>query len=146
MLPGPVDIFGASGFIGRLPLQRVASGAPFRLTFGVEETVRVSRTVLQEVQRAEGLFQDRMRFQYAYRFTLQNPGGRAEVVDVSDHLPVSELTDVVVELDGDTTPGFARRREEGILSWTLKLPPASQREVVLHFHVDVPRSYDLSGL
>lgn len=108
--------------------------------------MRVSRTVLQEVQRAEGLFQDRMRFQYAYRFTLQNPGGRAEVVDVSDHLPVSELTDVVVELDGDTTPGFARRREEGILSWTLKLPPASQREVVLHFHVDVPRSYDLSGL
>lgn len=146
LLPGEVEMFGFAGFIGKLQLARVASGAPFRLTFGVEDRLRVTRDVLQEVKRAEGLFQDRMRFVYSYRFTLHNPGTRAASVDVSDHIPVSELADVVVQLDPDTTAGFALRRDDGVLKWTVKLPPESQREVVLHFHVDVPRSYDLSGL
>jgi uncharacterized protein (TIGR02231 family) len=146
LLPGEVDVFGASGFLGRLRLDRVASGAPFRLTFGVEDTLRVSRDVLQEVKRAEGLFQDRMRFEYAYRFTLKNPGARPATVDVSDHIPVSELADISVALDPDTTPGFTQRAADGILSWTVKVPAASERVVILHFHVDVPRSYDLSGL
>ena len=146
LLPGEVDIFGASGFVGRLQLDRVASGAPFRLTFGVEDTLRVRREVLKEVQRAEGLFQDRMRFEYDYRFTLNNPGPRAATVDISDHVPVSELADITVSLEPDTTAGFTGRPSDGILSWTVKVPAASEREVVLHFHVDVPRSYDLSGL
>ncbi len=146
LLPGEVEVFGSAGFLGKLSLERVASGAPFRLTFGVEDTLRVTRDVLQEVKRAEGLFKDKVRFVYAYRFTLHNPGTRAAVVDVSDHIPVSELADVSVELEPDTTTGFTQRREDGILSWTVKVPPASRREVVLHFHVDVPRSYDLGGL
>ena len=132
--------------LGMLALDRVASGAPFRLTFGVEDTMRVTRDVVQEVKRAEGLFKDRMRFQYAYRFTLENPGSRAAVVDVSDHIPVSELADVTVSLDPETTPGFTQRPEDGILSWTVNVPAASRREVLLRFHVDVPRSYELSGL
>jgi uncharacterized protein (TIGR02231 family) len=146
LLPGEMDVFGASGFIGRLRMDRVASGAPFRLTFGVDDTLRMSRDVLQEVKRAEGLFKDRMRFEYAYRFLLRNPGGRAATVDVSDHIPVSELADISVALDADTTAGFIQRPADGILTWVVKVPAASERVVVLHFHVDVPRSYDLTGL
>jgi uncharacterized protein (TIGR02231 family) len=108
--------------------------------------VRVTREVVEEVKRAEGLFKDRVRFGYAYRFKVANPGAQPTTVEVLDHIPVSELADVTVEIDPSTTPGYTRQAEDGILRWLVQLRPASAGEVLLRFHVDVPTSYDMAGL
>ena len=146
LLAGPVDVFGRTGFLGRLELRRVASGAKFRVTFGVDASLRVTREVVEEIKRAEGLFRDRVRFGYGYRFKVANPGAQGATVELLDHIPVSELTDVRVEIDASTTPGFTQQADDGMLRWTLQLPPASTREVLLRYHVDVPTSYDMAGL
>ncbi|MFL5357627.1 mucoidy inhibitor MuiA family protein [Archangium sp.] len=147
LLPGPVDLFRGSGFIGRQPLEQVPQGGAFQLTFGLEESLRAERVVVQEIARDEGLFGGRRRFHYAYRFNLANYRQRPEVVEVAEHLPVSELDDVKVELDtGKTTGGYALDSMDGIATWKLTLAPAEQRSVDLVFHVDVPSSYDMDGL
>jgi hypothetical protein len=102
-----------------------ASGA-FELTFGLEESLLVKRVVVDEIARDEG---------------------RSEVVEVTEHLPVSELDDVKVELNKEkTTGGFTLDGMDGLVSWKLTLAPAEQRSVDLAFHVDVPSSYDTGGL
>jgi uncharacterized protein (TIGR02231 family) len=147
LLPGPVDLFRASGFIGRQALEPVPQGGAFQLTFGVEESLRVERVVVQEIARDEGLFGGRRRFHYAYRFHVANYRQRPEVVELAEHIPVSELDDVTVELDArKTTPGHAVEAMDGIVTWRLTLAPAEQRSVDLAFHVDVPSSYDMQGL
>jgi uncharacterized protein (TIGR02231 family) len=147
LMPGPVDMFRASGFIGRHMLEQVPQGGAFQLTFGVEESLRVERVVVEELARDEGLFGGRRRFRYAYRFDLANYRERPEVVEVAEHIPVSELDDVKVELDGEkTTGGHTLDSMDGIVSWKVTLAPSEQRSVVLSFHVDVPSSYDMSGL
>ncbi|QRN98760.1 mucoidy inhibitor MuiA family protein [Archangium violaceum] len=147
LLPGPVDIFRASGFIGRQVLEQVPQGGAFQLTFGIEESLRVERVVVEEIARDEGLFGGRRRFRYAYRFNLANYRERPEVVELAEHIPVSELDDVKVELDREkTTGGHVFDSVDGIVSWKVSLAPAEQRSVVLSFHVDVPTSYDMSGL
>jgi uncharacterized protein (TIGR02231 family) len=147
LLPGPVDVFRASGFIGRQSLEQVPQGGAFELTFGLEESLRVERVVVEEIARTEGLFGGRRRFRYAYRFNLANYRERPEVVEVAEHIPVSELDDVKVELNSEkTTGGHALDAMDGIVSWKVTLAPAEKRSVDLVFHVDVPSSYDMGGL
>jgi uncharacterized protein (TIGR02231 family) len=147
LLPGSVDMFRDSGFIGSQPLELVPQGGAFELTFGLEESLRVKRVVVEEIARDEGFLGSRRRFRYAYRLELANYRQRPEVVEVTEHLPVSELDDVKVELDKDkTTGGFTLDTMDGLVSWKLTLAPAEQRSVDLAFHVDVPSSYDTGGL
>lgn len=142
LLPGSVDVFGKSGFIARYPLDRVAQGAPFHLTFGNEESLRVKRTVAHEVKRDERLFGMLVRFHYAYSFEVANHRATPTELELSEHVPVSELDDVKVELDKGTTGGFQLVPEDGIIRWKLALAPQQSRKLELTFHVDVPSSYD----
>ncbi|MBZ4420736.1 mucoidy inhibitor MuiA family protein [Myxococcus sp. RHSTA-1-4] len=146
LLPGPVSLFRDTGFLGHQQLGRVAKGAPFELTFGLEEGLRVKRTVVEEVQRPKGLFGGKQRFRYAYRFQLTNLRERPETVELSEHIPVSELEDVKVELEPESTAGYTLAAEDGIATWKVKLAPGQERTVDLLFHVDAPSSYDTGGL
>lgn len=146
LLPGPVSVFRDTGFLGHQRLERVARGAPFELSFGLEEGLRVKRTVVEEVQRPAGLFGGKQRFRYAYRFQLTNLRARPEQVELSEHVPVSELEDVKVELGPESTAGYALAAEDGIATWKVALAPGQERTVDLVFHVDVPSSYDARGL
>ncbi|ATB28814.1 mucoidy inhibitor MuiA family protein [Melittangium boletus] len=146
LLPGPVDLFRASGFIGREFLAQVPQGGPFQLTFGLEESLRVERVVVKEVARDEGLFNSRRRFHYAYRFELGNYLPRAEVLELAEPIPVSELEDVTASLDDGTSGGHALDAVDGLITWKVKLAPSEKRSLDLAFHVDVPSSYDMGGL
>ena len=146
LLPGPVDLFRKGGLAGHAALERVAEGARFHLAFGLEEQVRVKRVVVEEIARDTGVFSKGRRFRFAYAFELQSfLPGRSEV-ELSDHLPVSELDDVEVLLDEKTTPGYQLKKDDGIVTWKVKLGPGEKRRVDLVFHVDVPASYGADGL
>jgi uncharacterized protein (TIGR02231 family) len=142
LLPGRLDAFRRSGLIAHYPLERVAQGAPFHLSFGVEDSLRIKRTTVEEVVRDTGLLGGNHRFRYAYRLELANYGKRDELVEVSEHVPVSELDDVKVQVDAKTTAGYELKPDDGILTWKQTLHPTDKRTLELAFHVDVPSSYE----
>ncbi|WIG94978.1 mucoidy inhibitor MuiA family protein [Myxococcus sp. SDU36] len=146
LLPGDVDLYRGTGFIGRQSLEHVAQGAPFELTFGVEEGLRVERRVVEELQRPTGLFKDTQRFRYAYQFTLNNLRAQPEEVELSDHFPVSELEDVKVALEPETTAGYTLQPSDGIATWKVQLAPGEKRTLDFAFHVDAPSRYETKGL
>jgi uncharacterized protein (TIGR02231 family) len=146
LLPGSVSLFRKGSFAGRTELARVAQGARFQLAFGLEENVKVKRLVLAELSKDTGFISKGRRFKFAYAFELTSTLGRAATVEVSDHVPVSELDDVQVSLGEKTTPGFAFDKEGGIVTWQAKLTPGEKQRLELHFAVDVPASYDSAGL
>lgn len=142
LLPGPVDAFRGGSFLGRTPLERVAQGAKFSLTFGLDERLTVKRTVVDEIQRDAGFFGGTRRFHYAYKFELANHHPDAQVLTLEEPVPVSELDDVKVELEAATTPGHVVDAQLGRVTWTVKLAPGETKTVELRFHVDAPAAYD----
>ncbi len=146
LLPGPVDLFRQGGLMGRAQLSRVASGAPFHLSFGLEERLRVKRVVVEELSKETGVFSKGKRFRYRYAIELESLLPAAAGLEVDDRVPVSELDDVEVALDEQTTPGFELQKEDGRVRWKTSLMPGEKRRLELAFHVDVPSSYDLGGL
>jgi uncharacterized protein (TIGR02231 family) len=142
LLPGPLDAFRQQGFMGKYALERVPQGGLFQLTFGAEETLRVERQVVEEVKREAGLFGNKKRFLYGYRFELANHGPKAREVEVAEHLPVSELDDVTVSVDARTTAGYALEKSDGIATWKVPLKPGDKKKLELSYRVEVPASYD----
>ena len=141
LLPGEVDLFRSGAYLGRIPLERVAEGARFHLSFGLEEGVKIKRVVLEEIVRDEGIFKSSRRFRYAYRFEVENHLPRPEQIELAEQVPVSELSDVEVGLEEKTTPGFTRNAGDGIVIWKLPLEAGEKRTLQLAFHVDVPQDY-----
>lgn len=146
LLSGPLDTFRQGAFLGRSLLERISEGGAFELSFGLDDKLRAERSVIEEVSRAQGLFGGAKRFGYAYRFTLANWGKKATELEVSEHIPVSELDDVKVALADKTSPGYSLSAEDGVVKWKLKLEPRQKKELVLAFHVDVPAAYETGGL
>lgn len=143
LLEGRVDAFRSTGLVGRYPLERVAQGAPFSLTFGVEESVRVKHTIVEEAKRDASLFNSKHRFTYAYRFELANYSKATSEVTVVDQVPVAEVNDLDIALTEKTTAGAQVNKATGVVTWKLPLKPAEKRNVDFGFRVDVPSSYGL---
>ena len=146
LLPGRVDLFRSTGLVGRYDLERVAQGAPFTLTLGIEDSVRVKRVVVEELKRDAGLFGGKKRFSYAYRFELANYGPAPVELVVADHLPVSELDDVSVTVGEKTTGGYQLAPDDGIAKWKVSLKSQERKSIDLAYRVDVPSSYDTGSL
>ncbi len=147
LLPGSLDAFRRHGFIGRHALERVAQGGAFELTFGLEDSLKVKRIPLEEVKRETGLFNQKQRFRYVYRIEVVNHGRTPEELEIVERIPVSELEDVIVEVEKEkTTSGYELKGPDGLVVWKVKLKPAEERKLELAFHVDVPGSYETGGL
>jgi uncharacterized protein (TIGR02231 family) len=141
LLAGPIDLFRAGGLAGHAELERVAQGAKFELSFGLEEQVKVKRLVLEEIGRDTGVFTKGKRYKFAYAYEVQSFLPGATTVELADRVPVSELDDVVVALDEQTSAGYALDKEAGIVRWPVKLGAGEKQRVELRFHVEVPSSY-----
>lgn len=146
LLPGRVDAFRSTGLVGRYALERVPQGGAFTLTFGVEDAVRVKRTIVDELKRDTGLFNGNKRFTYVYTFELGNYGKAPIVVTLAEHLPVSEMNDILVSVGEKTTPGYQLNPKDGIAKWKVPLKAGEKKKLDLAFRVDVPNSYDTGGL
>ena len=132
--------------MGRAQLARVAAGAPFHLSFGLEERLHVKRLVVDELKKETGLFSKGKRFTFHYAFEVQSLLPEAATIEIADRVPVSEMDDVQVALDETTTPGFELQKDDGIVRWKAQLAPAEKKRLELAFHIDVPSSYDTGGM
>lgn len=146
LLPGVIDAFRKTGLVGRYDLERVPQGGAFTLTFGVEENVRVKRTIVDEVKRDTGLFNGNKRYTFAYRFEVANYAKAANEVTLREHLPVSELADIKVTIGEKTSTGYTLDPKDGIAVWKLSLRPGEKKTIDLAFQVDVPNTYDTGGI
>ena len=141
LLPGPVDSFRNGDFIGRSGLTRVAVGERFTLTFGVSESIQVQRYIVEEARLEKGVFGTDFHHMYEYRLIVGNWTQRSEEIEITEQVPVSELDDVKVVVDSNTTAGYTHDKVDGIVKWRLKIPSGEKRDLRLSFRVEAPASY-----
>jgi uncharacterized protein (TIGR02231 family) len=142
LLPGAVDVFRGGSFVARHPLPETPPGGRLTVSLGVDERVRASRLILEESRKSVGLLGRTRQLRYRYRFEIESHLGRPEEVELGDQIPVSELDDVAVVMDGGTSAGYSLDRRDGLVRWRWRLAPGERRILDLAFHVDVPSRYE----
>ncbi|WP_438026815.1 DUF4139 domain-containing protein [Sorangium sp. So ce233] len=119
LLAGPVRIARGGSLVGRARLDFVGAGEPFELGFGVDDAVRVRRTVDEE-QDTSAITGSR-KIRRRVKLSLSNLSSIAKRVLVTERIPVSEVADVEVALV--EALGWTLEEKDGFLRSRVELPP-----------------------
>jgi uncharacterized protein (TIGR02231 family) len=149
LLAGKINLFLGPDFVGTSYLDPVAPGEEYDLYLGIDEEIKVKRELVSEKTEKGGLFSGKIGYKnYHYRITLENYHQTTRKITVFDQLPVSQSTDITVELDeASPRPVKIKDKEQpGILSWKLMLPAGGKKIIDFKFTVEYPRDKELAGL
>ena len=141
LLPGRVSIYRDGIFVGRSPLALAAKDETVRLGFGVDEKVKVARTVVRRHEGTAGLIGSSRTDEREFKTTIRNAHEFAIKVAIEDQLPVSETEDIHVEMLPVSTQPTARdlRDRRGVLEWAFEAKPGEMREIKLGWRVRWPK-------
>jgi uncharacterized protein (TIGR02231 family) len=141
LLPGRVSIYRDGVFVGRSPLALAAKDEIVRLGFGVDEKVKVARTVVRRLEGTAGLIGSSKTDEREFKTTIRNAHDFAIRIALEDQLPVSENEDIQVELLPVSTQPTARdlRDRRGVVEWAFEAKPGEAREIKFGWRVRWPK-------
>ncbi|MBO0764978.1 MAG: mucoidy inhibitor MuiA family protein [Hyphomicrobiaceae bacterium] len=145
VLPGQVSLFRDAIFVGTGQLPLLAPGEEHELGFGVDDSIRVRYALAEEKRSKTGIISTTKIDARSYRTSVKNLHERTIEVSVLDQVPVSQNTDITVELTGNTAP--SRRdvdNKRGILAWDFKLEPAEERVIDFGYRAAWPAAKNVT--
>lgn len=144
ILAAPATLFLDDAYVGMGAVEETGEKAPFRVDFGRDEAVQVTRREISRVREDGGVFSKVKRVRFRYEIKVRN--SRAEVLrlTVADRVPVPKHQDIVVK-DIEITGG-GKAGGQGEISWDLRLKPAESTVLGLSFTVEYPADKEIHGL
>ena len=147
LLPGPVSVFRDEAFIGTSAVPMLRPGEDFKLSFGVDDKVRVSYRLETGQRSREGIFNNNRRMERRYLIKVANHHKRAMEITVLDQLPVPQDEDIEVELLRTSTKVSERDVEDrkGVLAWRGTYKPGEERIIKFGYAVTYPVDHMVPG-
>ena len=144
LLPGPARVFHGPQFVGETSLPTVAAGEEFELQLGVDDQIRVERT-LRRRSTGKAVIGGTRTIDVGYEITVENHRPGKTKVSVHDRIPVSTEAEIRVRLR-ETNPAPAKQTDLGELTWELALDGGQEATVRYRFTVEHPAQVTVSGL
>jgi uncharacterized protein (TIGR02231 family) len=143
LLPGPVDLIRNGGLVGRTSLRFVAPGERFELGWGPVPELRVTREVEKHEEKSK-LLSSWVEVPHRVKLLVSNIGDQRAELRITERVPVSEVEKVKIELDPKKTTDRASPDEDGMVKWTITVPPFGRATVELAY--TLKRHQDIAGL
>jgi uncharacterized protein (TIGR02231 family) len=140
LLPGRIALYRDGIFVGRGQMALTPKDETVRLGFGVDDKIKVVRTMLRKNESSSGLISTTRIDEREFKITVRNGHDAPIRVMVEDQLPVSEIDEVKVETLPSTTPPTERdtRNRRGVLAWSFTAAPGELKEILLGWRVRWP--------
>lgn len=148
LLPGSLLLFRDGAFVGNGRLDLMRPDETARLSFGIDDKVRIKHSLLAGQISQQGLLNRDRRIERKYRTVVENLHRQPLRVAILDNLPVSRQEAIRIELLTDaTTPGFARDVDDktGVLAWESAYQPGEKRTIDFGYAVSFPRDRQVPG-
>lgn len=144
VVSAPASLFLEDAYVGRGSLPDIREGEEFRIDFGKDPSVAVSRKELSRRREEGGVFSRVKRVRFRYEITAQNFRKEPVPLTVLDQVPVPRHKDIAVkdlEIEGGGKEG-----ELGEIRWELTLAPGEKKVLGLSFTVEHPADREIHGL
>jgi uncharacterized protein (TIGR02231 family) len=145
-LPGEVNLFSDSEFIGSSNLENVAPTEKFQFSLGITKAIKVKRGLTKREVTSGGVVHKDKRIKYAYRIKVENNKKSDARITIKDQLPLSQHEKIKIEDVGwgeGTEP--TKKNDMGILEWSFILPSGKKRNIDLEFSVVYPTEFTIEG-
>ncbi len=140
LLPGRISLYRDGIFVGRGAMALTPKDETVRLGFGADEKVKVTRTMVRRNEGTSGIITTSKTDEREFKITVRNGHDTSLRITVEDQLPVSEISDIVVETLPLTTAPTQKdvRDRRGVLAWTFDAAPGEAREIKLGWRLRWP--------
>jgi len=135
ILPGKAALFADGSFVGTSELPFVAPGETFRTFLGVNDHVKLSRTLDHKRSSIERGAK-KTKLVVSFVVTAENLGSEPLPVQLSDRVPVAH--DEAIEVDDVRIPDGAKRDGDGVVQWTPTLAPRKIDTWRLEYTLEYP--------
>lgn len=134
LLAGPIDLVRECGRIGRTQVLFVAAGESFALGWGPDPLVRMQRKTdkgKEDTQFMSGW----VKVDHTVEVQLSNLGVEPRTLEVVERIPVSEVKQVEIALDGKQTTDGVKADENGFVRWKVELGPRERKTLKLVYQL-----------
>ncbi|MGH7274729.1 MAG: DUF4139 domain-containing protein, partial [Nitrospiria bacterium] len=147
LLPGPASVFRGGTFIGNSQLDVMRPGETVKLSFGVDDKVRVDYRLETGQRSKEGIFTKQERVERRYRIGVENYHTRPIEISLIDQIPVPQDERIKVELlkDSETPTQSDLDGRKGVLAWIHTYAPEEKRIIQFGYAVTYPEGENISG-
>jgi len=147
LLAGPVAIYRDGTFAGRSAIELVRPQEEVKLSFGVDDRVRVNYRLVNGEKSTGGLINTTRRMERRYAITVANYHTQPVDLTVYDQLPVPRDERITVALLKESTTPTHREVDgrKGVVAWAGTYAPQEQREIHFGYAVSYPDSLKVPG-
>jgi uncharacterized protein (TIGR02231 family) len=140
LLPGPVAIYRDGAYVGRSRMAMTAKDEDVRLGFGADDSVKIVRSTVRQLEGSAGLLNSAKTERREFKTSIRNGHDTPVRIIVEDQVPVSETSEVKVEVLQVTTPPNEKnaRNRRGVMAWSFDLAPGEARDLRLGWLVRWP--------
>ncbi|WKZ68907.1 MAG: DUF4139 domain-containing protein [Melioribacteraceae bacterium] len=121
LLPGPANIYFENSFVGNSFINPNITEEAMTFSLGRDESIVIKRETLQDFTEDKFFGSDVERF-FGYEITVRNSKSKEIKLTLEDQFPISKNEDIEVKLI--ETADAKINKNDGILTWNLKLNPA----------------------
>ncbi|GJE59552.1 mucoidy inhibitor MuiA family protein [Methylobacterium trifolii] len=145
LLPGDVSLYRDNVFVGRTPLKLTVPGESVDLGFGIDDRVKITRVPLRRRENEPTWFGQTKTDLREFKTTVRNLHAEPIRIAVSDRIPFSENSTLVVEQLRETTAPTEKQPNDrrGVLVWSYDYRPGEQREIRLSYRLKWPSERDV---
>jgi len=150
LLSGPLNVYYAGRYVGKMMLEEKKPGGTFRLGLGADRQVVVKREKIVD-RRKETFFgkidRDSVVRELNYRIIVENLRDKPVSITIVDSVPVSRTDRIKVE-DLSLTPAPDQKDSEnrkGVMEWHLSLAPGKKQDIEQKFTVIYPKELPPMG-
>lgn len=145
ILPGEARIYVDGKYVSSSLIQRILPGQMFDLSLGVDEAIKINRSLKNKFTEYIGMFGKTVKVSYEYETEIENGKGVDVFIEVKDNYPVSrnEIIKVVLESPNENE---AEIGNDGIITWRFNLKAGGKKILKLKFYVEHPKDVRVYGL
>lgn len=138
---GDLQLYRDGAFVGTSRTLDLLPGDDVRLPFGVDDRIRIETHERPEQSGVRGLLGNEMVEEHRRDYTVTSFHQAPIVLELTDHVPVSQASAIRVDLLKDATAATTQDLDgkAGVLLWRLELKPREQTTVKRYYSVSYPK-------
>ena len=140
LLPGRVSLYRDGTYVGRGQMALAQKDETVNLGFGADEQVKVTRSTVRKSDSTTGLISTAKTDEREFKITIRNGHAAAVKMTVEEQLPVTENTEIQVEMLASSTPPTQKdvRDQRGVMAWIMDIPAGETRDIKFGWRVRWP--------
>ena len=147
LLAGTLNIYMGDNFVGRADIKTTQAGDELLLPFGIDERIKVERTLLNRKEKEQGIINKDTVLTYKYRISVTNTNkNKAASIRLYEQLPISNNKEIVVKKLDSSDKGWKKHESTpGVVVWDGTIAQGKKKDIRFDFVIEYPKGKQISG-